>query len=73
MVRAAKGADKGLIADVALFDVYAGEHVGAGRKSLAIEVTLQPTGKTLTDEEIDAVGAKIIGAVQQKAGGTLRA
>ena len=44
-----------------------------GRKSLAIEVTLQPRGKTLTDEEIDAVSAKIVQAVNKATGGTLRA
>jgi phenylalanyl-tRNA synthetase beta chain len=49
LVRAAFGADKPLIADVALFDVYRGERMAAGKKSLAIEVTLQPREKTLTD------------------------
>lgn len=73
VLRAAKGAEKALIANVSLFDVYAGEHVDAGKKSLAIEVTLQPRDKTLTDEEIDAVSAKIVGAVEKATGGTLRA
>lgn len=73
VLRAAKGAEKTLIANVSLFDVYAGEHVDAGKKSLAIEVTLQPRDKTLTDEEIDAVSAKIVGAVEKATGGTLRA
>ncbi|MEM6381634.1 MAG: phenylalanine--tRNA ligase subunit beta [Pseudomonadota bacterium] len=73
LLRAAKGADKDLVSDVALFDVYAGEHIEKGKKSLAVEVTLQPKDKTLTDEQIDAVGAKIIGAVEQKLGGVLRA
>ncbi|MEM1286502.1 MAG: phenylalanine--tRNA ligase subunit beta [Pseudomonadota bacterium] len=73
VVRAAKGAEKALIADVSLFDVYAGEHVEAGKKSLAIEVTLQPRDKTLTDEEIDGVSAKIVGAVEKATGGVLRA
>lgn len=73
VLRAAKGAEKTLIANVSLFDVYAGEHVEADKKSLAIEVTLQPRDKTLTDEEIDAVSAKIVGAVEKATGGTLRA
>src|SRR5262249_54999444 len=51
VVRAAYGADKPLIADVALFDVYRGDRMSAGKKSLAIEVTLQPREKTLTDSE----------------------
>ena len=73
VLRAAKGAEKALIADVSLFDVYAGEHVEEGKKSLAIEVTLQPRDKTLTDEEIDMVSAKIVGAVEKATGGVLRA
>lgn len=73
VLRAAKGADKALISDVSLFDVYAGERMEAGKKSLAIEVTLQPRERTMTDEEIDAVSAKIVGAVEKAAGGVLRA
>ncbi|MEQ8657450.1 MAG: phenylalanine--tRNA ligase subunit beta [Hyphomicrobiales bacterium] len=72
VLRAAKGADKALISDVALFDVYAGERIDAGKKSLAIEVTLQPRERTMTDEEIDAVSAKIVGAVEKAAGAVLR-
>src|SRR5262249_36901496 len=72
LVRAAYGADKALIADVALFDVYRGERMAAGKKSLAIEVTLQPREKTLTDAEIEATSAKIVSAVMKATGGTLR-
>ncbi|MEM9206723.1 MAG: phenylalanine--tRNA ligase subunit beta [Pseudomonadota bacterium] len=72
LLRAAKGADKALISAVQLFDVYEGEHVDPGKKSLAIEVTLQPTAKTLTDEEIDAVSAKVVAQVQKATGGELR-
>jgi phenylalanyl-tRNA synthetase beta chain len=73
VLRAAKGADKALISDVSLFDVYAGDRIEAGKKSLAIEVTLQPRERTMTDEEIDAVSSKIVGAVEKAAGGVLRA
>jgi len=72
LVRAAFGADKQLISDVSLFDVYRGERMQAGKKSLAIEVTLQPREKTLTDADIEAVGAKIVSAVMKATGGTLR-
>src|SRR6185436_19336971 len=72
VVRAAFGADKQLIADVSLFDVYRGERMAAGKKSLAIEVTLQPREKTLTDADIEAASAKIVSAVMQATGGTLR-
>jgi phenylalanyl-tRNA synthetase beta chain len=72
VVRAAFGADKQLITDVSLFDVYRGERMAPGKKSLAIEVTLQPREKTLTDAEIEAASAKIVSAVMKATGGTLR-
>jgi phenylalanyl-tRNA synthetase beta chain len=72
LVRAAFGADKALICDVALFDVYRGERVASGKKSLAIEVTLQPREKTLTDADIEAVSAKVVSAVMKATGGVLR-
>jgi phenylalanyl-tRNA synthetase beta chain len=71
-VRAARGADKALIADVAVFDVYEGKGVEEGHKSVAITVRLQPRDKTLTDAEIDAVAGKVVAAVAKATGGTLR-
>jgi phenylalanyl-tRNA synthetase beta chain len=73
MVRAAQGVDKKLITDVTVFDVYEGKGIDEGKKSIAIAVTLQPREKTMTDEEIDAVGAKIVAEVTKKTGGALRA
>jgi phenylalanyl-tRNA synthetase beta chain len=72
LLRAARGADRKLIADVSLFDLFEGGALGEGRKSLAIEVTLQPVEKTLTDEEIEAVSKAIVAAVEKATGGTLR-
>jgi phenylalanyl-tRNA synthetase beta chain len=72
LVRAAKGADKTLISDVGVFDVYQGQGIEPGRKSIAIAVTIQPTGKPLTEPEIDAIGVKIVAAVAKATGGTLR-
>ncbi len=72
VVRAAKGADKALIADVSVFDLFSGGALGEGRKSLAIEVVLQPREKTLTDQDIEAVSAKIVAGVEKATGGTLR-
>jgi phenylalanyl-tRNA synthetase beta chain len=72
LMRAAKAADKALIAEVNLFDVFTGEAVGEGKKSLAIEVTLQPREKTLTDEEIEQVSQKIVAQVNKATGGVLR-
>jgi phenylalanyl-tRNA synthetase beta chain len=73
ILKAARGADKGLIRDVTVFDVFEGSHVGEGKKSVAIEVTLQPLDKTLTDEEIDKVSASVVAAVTKASGGVLRA
>ena len=73
LLKAVRAAEKKLIADVGLFDVYQGKGVPEGKKSLAVEVTLQPRDKTLTDEEIDAVGKAIIAAVAKATGGALRA
>ncbi len=72
ILKAARGADKALIKDVNVFDVFEGSHVGEGKKSVAIEVTLQPSDKTLTEEEIDKVSASIIAAVTKQSGGVLR-
>jgi phenylalanyl-tRNA synthetase beta chain len=72
IVRAAQAADKKLITAVTVFDVYEGKGIDPDKKSIAIAVTLQPREKTLTDQEIDAVGAKIVAEVTKKTGGTLR-
>ncbi len=72
VVRAAGNAEKALIAEVAVFDVFEGKSLGEGKKSLAIEVTLQPKDKTLTDAEIDAVSAKVIAEVKRVTGGEIR-
>jgi phenylalanyl-tRNA synthetase beta chain len=72
LIRAAKGADKVLITKVEVFDAYAGKGIEPGKKSLAISVTLQPTRKTLTDPEIEAVAQKIVASVEKATGGKLR-
>ncbi|MEX1179940.1 MAG: phenylalanine--tRNA ligase subunit beta [Cucumibacter sp.] len=72
IIKAARAADKTLIADVAVFDVFEGTQSGAGKKSVAIEVTLQPRDRTLTDEEIEAVGRAIVAAVGRATGASLR-
>jgi phenylalanyl-tRNA synthetase beta chain len=72
LVQAAGSADPKLITDVSVFDVYEGEHVGAGRKSIAISVRLEPTERTLRDEEIDAIADKVVSAVREATGGELR-
>ena len=73
LLRAVRGAERTLIAAVSLFDVYEGEHIPLGKKSLAVEVVLQPRETTLTDAEIEAVSAKIIAAAAKATGAVLRA
>ncbi|MDZ4734747.1 MAG: phenylalanine--tRNA ligase subunit beta [Rhodospirillaceae bacterium] len=72
LLRAAKGTDKALIRQVSIFDLFEGAAMGAGKKSIAIAVTLQADDRTLTDEEIEAVAAKIVAAVTKATGATLR-
>jgi len=73
MLRAARNADKALIAAVDVFDLFEGKGVADDKKSVALRVTLQPTSKTLTDEEIEKVSAAIVAAVGKATGATLRA
>lgn len=72
VLRAAKGAERTLIAGVTLFDVYEGDKVPVGKKSLAIEVIFQPRERTLTDAEIEAACQKVIAAVAKSTGAALR-
>jgi phenylalanyl-tRNA synthetase beta chain len=72
IVRAAQGVDKKLITAVTVFDVYEGKGIDDGKKSVAIAVTMQPREKTMTDQEIEAVAAKIVTEVNKKTGGVLR-
>ncbi len=73
VVRAAAGVDKVLIREVSVFDVFEGGALEKeGKKSLGIEVTLQPTAETLTDKDIEAVSAKIAAAVKSATGGEIR-
>jgi phenylalanyl-tRNA synthetase beta chain len=72
IVRAAQGVDRKLIVGIAVFDVYEGVGIDPGKKSIAIAVTLQPREKTLTDQDIEAVSAKIVTEVGKRTGGVLR-
>jgi phenylalanyl-tRNA synthetase beta chain len=72
VLRAAKGAERALITAVCLFDVYEGDKVADGKKSLGVEVTFQPRERTLTDVEIEAACQKVVAAVAKATGATLR-
>ncbi|MBE6450265.1 MAG: phenylalanine--tRNA ligase subunit beta [Alphaproteobacteria bacterium] len=72
LINAIKGVDKELISDVRLFDVYEGEKCPEGKKSVAIEVLIQPKEKTLTEEEIESLSRRVIGIANKVAGAELR-
>lgn len=71
IVSAAKNTDKVLITDVSVFDLYEGEALG-DKKSVAIQLTIQPVEKTMTDEEIESVCRRVVDAVGVATGATLR-
>ncbi|HVC60429.1 MAG TPA: phenylalanine--tRNA ligase subunit beta [Acetobacteraceae bacterium] len=72
VLRAARAAERTLIAGVSLFDVYAGDKLPEGKKSLGIEVMFQPRERTLTDAEIEAACQKVIASVVKATGAMLR-
>jgi phenylalanyl-tRNA synthetase beta chain len=72
LVRPILGADKALIADARIFDVYAGQGVPDGLKSVAVEVLVQPREKTLTDGEIEGLSGRIVAAAEKAVGAKLR-
>ena len=72
LVRAASSADKKLISNVAVFDVFTGGNLDTHQMSVGLTVTLQPTEATLTDAEIEAVSDKIVANVVKHTGGILR-
>ncbi|HWH22077.1 MAG TPA: phenylalanine--tRNA ligase subunit beta, partial [Allosphingosinicella sp.] len=72
LLRAVRGADKAAITSVSLFDVFTGQGVPEGQKSLAVEVTLQPSDKSFTDEDLKAISERIVAAAAAKAGARLR-
>ncbi len=64
--------DEKLIQKVSTFDVYEGENIPKNKKSVAINVTLQATDKTLTEKDLEQISKKIIQAVSEKTGATIR-
>lgn len=71
LLRAVRGADKANIVDARVFDDFRGQGVPEGKKSLAIEVTLQPGDKSYVDEELKAIADKVVAAAT-KLGAELR-
>jgi phenylalanyl-tRNA synthetase beta chain len=71
-LRAARGVDRELVAEIRLFDVYEGDGLADGKKSLAVTVVLQPRERTLTDAEIEAFSTRLVARVEKATGGKLR-
>ncbi|MDR7223542.1 phenylalanine--tRNA ligase subunit beta [Aminobacter aminovorans] len=72
LTKAALAADKKLITGVSVFDIFEGASLGEGKKSIAIEVSIQPVEKTLTDQDFEALAARIVENVKKQTGGALR-
>jgi len=72
IINLVKKVDKELIKDVRIFDVYQGDNIVSGKKSIAFNVTLEPKNKTLSDNEIEEISKKIISTVEKTTGATLR-
>ena len=72
VVRAAKSADKKLISTAEIFDIYTGKGIDDGYKSLALNIEIQPTDSTLTEEQLEEVMNNVIDNVANKCGGILR-
>ena len=72
LLRAARGVDRRLVADIRLFDTYEGAGLPEDKKSLAITVVLQPHEHTLTDSEIEGFSQRLVAQVEKATGGQLR-
>ncbi|KQS65487.1 phenylalanine--tRNA ligase subunit beta [Rhizobium sp. Leaf371] len=72
IVKAALGADRKLVTGVTVFDVFEGASLGEAKKSVAVEVVIQPADRTLTDEDFETLTAKIVANVTKTTGGVLR-
>jgi phenylalanyl-tRNA synthetase beta chain len=72
LVKAVSSADKKLIAGVQVFDIFTGASLGEGKKSIAVEVLLQPQDRTLTDEDLETLSKQVIASVTKQTGGVLR-
>ncbi|MGH8027546.1 MAG: hypothetical protein ACREO0_12545, partial [Pseudoxanthomonas sp.] len=72
LVKLALKADPKLITAARVFDVYRGKGVDDGKKSVAIEITIQPRGEALKDDQIETIAKAVIASVSKGTGGVLR-
>lgn len=72
IIKAVLAADKKLIIGVNVFDLFEGPSLGEGKKSVAVEVEIQPTERTLTDADLESIAERIVANVGRNTGGVLR-
>lgn len=72
ILKAAQGADKKLITSANVFDLFEGASIGEGKKSVAIEITIQPQEKTLAEDELEALSKRVVEGVSKATGAMLR-
>jgi phenylalanyl-tRNA synthetase beta chain len=72
MTTVRKASDKSLLQDVQLFDVYEGDKLPEGKKSVALSITLQAEDRTLKDDDINAVADKVIALAAKNHGAEIR-
>ena len=72
LIQVAKSSDKTLISDVIIYDVYEGDKIPSGKKSIAIKVIIQPIDETLTDKDLERISSDLIADVNKKLSGALR-
>ncbi len=72
IIKVIKSVDKKLIDNINVFDIYEGPGIADGKKSIAVNVRMQPTDRTMTDKEIEEIRQQIINTVEKKTDATLR-
>ncbi len=72
LIKLVKSADKKLITDASVFDIYVGKGVEDGKKSVALSITIQPKEQTLGDKDLESLMQKVIDVITKKTGATLR-
>ncbi len=72
LAQIAKSTNKNLIREVLIFDVYKGENIPKGKKSIAIKIIIQPNLETLTDDDLEKISSDLINVIDTKLSGSLR-
>ena len=72
MINAISSVDENLVSNIKVFDVYQGDNIPENQKSIAINVTIQSSEKTLTDTDLEIINKSIIETVENKTGAKIR-